>query len=668
MLDILLIGLVLVCLTPADVQAAAIELDPWIGFVDAQDRLKILQDPERIFTIEQVALSSFSSRFEEGVWLQLLLQEGSGVYWVRFTIRRADVKGEEEDWSLLIGQPSMTTMDLYHAADQGLESGERRFVRTSLTGDPELPARTRLFRLPLQGQSERTFFLRLEGRLNSNISIFFCTSQGRALRAVKIGARSGLFHGAIIVIAAFSLFFFIVLRDRSYLWQFLFLASAVFFLLVEHGFAKVHLPGLSNEVVTRFAFFWVGMTVVGFSFFSRSFLNTRRRIPRLDLMILVFSGLGFAISLMSFFAPIGLMGWLVVAGAVLVPFVALIPAGVCWRMGYMEARFYLAAWIVYSVTTPLSSTLFVHSQWSTFLYQTGVVACALLLTIALLDRMRLLRRKQEQLELTARETELQMMRADKMAALGQIIAGVAHEINNPNNFIFFNLPIMKRYLAEMEPLMASKLEAEPDLKVLNMPYEAFIADVYKLLGTMQHGSERITKIVAELKDYVHGGDEEKREPVKIEKIVGQVTALIGKQMIKMVKRFEVDMAPDLPPVLVNPGKLEQVMINLLINAGHAADKDDSRVELIVRAAADDEGFMEIRIEDNGAGIEQSVLEKIFDPFFTTKQRGVGTGLGLSISKKIVEDYGGTLTVHSRLGEGSCFTLSLPLAEQAQPAC
>ena len=126
-------------------------------------------------------------------------------------------------------------------------------------------------------------------------------------------------------------------------------------------------------------------------------------------------------------------------------------------------------------------------------------------------------------------------------------------------------------------------------------------------------------------------------------------------------RLDVDLADDLPPVLMNAGKIEQVLINLLINAGHAADKDESWVKVTARPAVDREGWVEVRVADNGAGIGADKLDKIFEPFFTSKGRDQGTGLGLSISHRIVEEHEGTLTVDSEPGEGACFTVLLPPA-------
>ncbi|MDJ0761634.1 MAG: 7TM diverse intracellular signaling domain-containing protein [Myxococcota bacterium] len=255
--------------------------------------------------------------------------------------------------------------------------------------------------------------------------------------------------------------------------------------------------------------------------------------------------------------------------------------------------------------------------------------------------------------------EQQMFRAEKMASLGQIIAGVAHEINNPNNFVVFNIPILQRYIDSIRPVLDEKAAQDPNLTFLNMPYDMFIEDIYKLLDNMQHGSKRITDIVSELKNYVRSSDVEDKKPEVVNAIISQVMTLVGKQVRKYVKAFEVDVADDLPLVKMNAGKIEQVLINLVINAGHAADKEQSWVRLTAKRSETDAGRVEIQVQDNGAGIPKENQERIFEPFFTTKADESGTGLGLAISHQIIEDHGGSIHVESTLGQGTTFTIRLP---------
>ena len=269
-----------------------------------------------------------------------------------------------------------------------------------------------------------------------------------------------------------------------------------------------------------------------------------------------------------------------------------------------------------------------------------------------------------QVDITERKlAEKRMFHADKMAALGQIMAGIAHEINNPNNFIAFNLPLLKEYIEAVQPVLDDHAGETPDWKVMKMPYDLFIADMYKMVEDMQYGSSRISGIVQELKTYIRSHEKEELSPQDVSAVLEHVKALASKQVQKMVRHFSVVQDDGLPPVMMNTGRIEQVLINLLINAAQAADKPDSRVSLTVRRKTGDPAVVQFIVEDNGAGIPEDVLSHIFDPFFTTKRHDAGTGLGLSISQRIVDEHNGNLSVTSVEGEGSVFTLELPVAPQ-----
>ena len=204
---------------------------------------------------------------------------------------------------------------------------------------------------------------------------------------------------------------------------------------------------------------------------------------------------------------------------------------------------------------------------------------------------------------------------------------------------------------------------DSDFKILNMPYSKWKEDVDKLIENMQYGSARITGIVSELKTYIRSHEEEERRPEYIQPVIDNVMTLVGKQVRKTVKTFDVIVKDSLPKILMDPGKLEQVLINLIINAGQAVDKDDSRVRITVGLSTKNEGYIEILVEDNGIGIPDDIIDKIFDPFFTTKGRESGTGLGLGISQRIIEEHDGTLMVKSKMGVGTTFIIELPIYQE-----
>ncbi len=259
-----------------------------------------------------------------------------------------------------------------------------------------------------------------------------------------------------------------------------------------------------------------------------------------------------------------------------------------------------------------------------------------------------------------KNAQRRMFRAEKMAALGNVMAGVAHEINNPNNFIYFNLPVLREYLQAVRSAIDLYSVENPEFTLMNMPYKNFFDDVFHLLDDLEHGSSRITKIVSELRNYIRGHDEDYKEPGNIATVVQHTLTLVKKHVQKMVKEFEVNVVENLPLVMMNSGKIEQVLINLIINAGHAADKDDSWIRVSAGRDAEHGNMLLLAVEDNGAGISKDILDRIFEPFFTTRARESGIGLGLAISQRIIEEHHGEISVQSTQGQSTCFTVQLPI--------
>ncbi|MHC1743129.1 MAG: ATP-binding protein [Syntrophobacteraceae bacterium] len=259
----------------------------------------------------------------------------------------------------------------------------------------------------------------------------------------------------------------------------------------------------------------------------------------------------------------------------------------------------------------------------------------------------------------AKILERQIFQNEKLAALGLVTSGIAHEINNPNTFIYFNIPILRQYLQELMPILDEHAALHPDFEVLHMAYEDLKADLFKLLENMEHGSQRINKIVRTLKSFVRTRTSEGLQQVDLKQLIDKVVALCHTELRHNVSTFEVLAPGALPPFVTNPEALEQVLLNLLINAIHACDKPDSHVALKVEQGRPEGKGIIIEISDNGSGIEESIRQKIFDPFFTTKSSTIGTGLGLYICHNHVASLGGRIEVESSVGQGTTFRVILP---------
>jgi len=258
----------------------------------------------------------------------------------------------------------------------------------------------------------------------------------------------------------------------------------------------------------------------------------------------------------------------------------------------------------------------------------------------------------------ARLLEKQFLQNQRLASLGFLISGVAHEINNPNSFITFNIPILRDYLLEIFPILDGYAADHPDFEIGKMPYAEFRTDILRLLENIEHGSRRINTIVSGLKEFAGHKDKKEMVETDLRTVLEKALILSRSKINRMVKRVEVITEEDLPRLITNPGTIEQVIINLLINAAQSACREDSWVKLEAKRGEPPQERVIIEVSDNGCGMDEETQEKIFDPFFTTKEPGEGTGLGLSVSHTQIQALGGRIEVESRKGEGSTFRVIL----------
>lgn len=267
--------------------------------------------------------------------------------------------------------------------------------------------------------------------------------------------------------------------------------------------------------------------------------------------------------------------------------------------------------------------------------------------------------EQKRMEEEARLRHLQLIQADKLASLGEVVAGVAHEINNPNNFITYNLPILKKIWAMAEPVLADHAKKSPDWPGRGMEFTDLKQNMAEIIEAIQTGSDRINNVVVNLKDFARQDETLKAEPVRINKMIDKTMTIVGAQARKSVNNIVLNLSDDLPLIMGHFQKLEQVMANLIMNAAHAIpDKKKGRLIISTRYIERLKSVV-IEVEDNGVGMDPETMEKIFDPFYTTKKDRGGTGLGLSVSYSLVMEHNAVIGVHSRPGLGTRFTLILP---------
>ena len=264
----------------------------------------------------------------------------------------------------------------------------------------------------------------------------------------------------------------------------------------------------------------------------------------------------------------------------------------------------------------------------------------------------------------------QLVHSEKMASLGQLAAGVAHEINNPIGFILSNQRIMQDYVADLnglhqklnQLLVKDEVSSDEIRQVLDeYDIEFLLEDIAAVSKDNEEGAEKVSDIVNSLKSFSHSAEVEFRELDIYDCI--QKSLKVVANVLKSQRDVKVNVPEQLPVVMGSASQIQQVLINLLVNAAQATGVYGS----IVVSAMERGHCLDIAVTDDGCGMDEHTISRLFTPFFTTKEVGVGTGLGLSVSHGIVEAHGGEILVTSEPGKGSTFTVVLPCQNAALPA-
>lgn len=292
----------------------------------------------------------------------------------------------------------------------------------------------------------------------------------------------------------------------------------------------------------------------------------------------------------------------------------------------------------------------------------------------------LLYRQSIEQELMARNAELmkvnqdlssaqnQLMQSEKMVSIGQLAAGVAHEINNPIGYIFSNIGSLEKYVDTLFDMLRfyesiehqiSSVDAKEQLKKMKEQCELsyLIEDIPELIGQSKEGIDRVRKIVQDLKDFSRVDSNLEWQWTNLHPGFDSTLNVVNNEV-----KYKADVIKnygDIPDIECLPSQINQVILNLVVNASHAMGDDRGTITLTTLREDD---HVIIKVEDNGSGIPPELLTRIFDPFFTTKPIGKGTGLGLSLSYGIIQKHHGELTVESRLGIGTCFKIRLPIQQ------
>jgi len=256
------------------------------------------------------------------------------------------------------------------------------------------------------------------------------------------------------------------------------------------------------------------------------------------------------------------------------------------------------------------------------------------------------------------ESQQQLQQSQKMETLGTLVAGVAHEINNPLNLIMYNIPLLKKIWVDFLPILIERKKIEPEQKFGGFAYEFLEDNLIQLVADMELATHRVAKTVSDLKNFSKQSNVAEKTPMRLNSAVNNALRLAQTTLRKSSVHVNLKLVDDLPRIEGNLQSIEQIILNILINAVQAIDHNQGEIEITSGFQVKD-GRVFIKIKDNGKGIAAAMADKIFLPFVTDKQKEGGTGLGLSVTYSLVKAHQGDIIFDTRPGQGTSFTVYLP---------
>ena len=290
----------------------------------------------------------------------------------------------------------------------------------------------------------------------------------------------------------------------------------------------------------------------------------------------------------------------------------------------------------------------------------GILGTVILLSGLIVWQGMRVERERRKAEEQFRVQQEQLFQAAKMASVGTLVSGVAHEINNPTTSILLNAPLLATVWERMMATAETGSCIGPDFQVQGLSLPDLQERIPRLLRGIEDSALRIRSIVTDLKDFARQSPSELSDDVNLSVAAEKASRLVANLVQKATDGFSIDLKPDLPMFRGNLQRVEQVIINLIVNASQARNPGE-RLEIALRTGFDDASrSVFVEVKDSGTGISPEMADQVTDPFFTTRRTEGGTGLGLAISARIISDHGGTLDFIPNPGGGTTARVTFPL--------
>ena len=568
-----------------------------------------------------------------------------------------------------------------------------------------------IFDLSVPEGGSKTYYMRVKSaeQVILPISVNEPTSLWQFLGRENV--LSGLFIGAIIIMFLYNLFIYFSVRDKSYLYYVIYVVSVGLTQIGIKGFTFQYLWGNSPAFELKSVVVFACIGAIAALLFTKIFLDTPLRARRFDKVLTGIIVLLSISLLLTLVGKIQIGFQLMQVSTTLFAFSLIIVSAIVMYSGYRPARFVFFSWSILLVGaiifTLKDNGVLPYNTFTSYSMQAASIIEMALLSFGLADRINILKREKEasqaealtiakeneriireqnvilELKVNERTHELnesledlkqaqsQLVESEKMASLGQLTAGIAHEINNPINFVTSNINPLKRDVEMILDVMTTiENVSQSDISVADkkkqieeykeeIDFDYLVMEIRHLIKGIHEGASRTAEIVKGLKIFSRLDEDDLKKTDINEGI--ESTLVIANNLlngkIKVITEYG-----GLPLVECYAGKLNQVFLNILSNAIYAVDKkfgNEHGGEIKISTAID-EGNIVIKIADNGTGMTDTAMKKIFEPFFTTKDVGEGTGLGMSIAYNTIKKHNGQILVNSELDKGTEFILRIPV--------
>jgi signal transduction histidine kinase len=612
----------------------------------------LLEDPSSRLSIDEV--QALDAHFTPSLKAVPSFGFSDSAWWARIDL--AHNVTQDQLWLLELAYAPLQHIDVF-LVDNGKTVSHQVGGSAVAVGNRPFLHRTHVFPLQLSSGENGTLYIRIAGESSLSLPLTLWRADAFARASSQQMTVLGAYIGVMVALMLYNLFIFNAVRDVTYALYVAFLGAFGLFACSVNGIAATYFwPATSTSGTTPIAIFASLATLMGCAF-SYSFLQVYSQgkwIKSIMGFAIFLGALNVVVSLtLSYKVAIHLL----VVDTCVIIIVLLGTASTMLHRGFTSARYYLLAWImlligvfayVLKTTGIIPVTLFTE-----YGIQFGSALEAILLSVALAARMRTLREENAQ-------AQRRILEQEKMANLGLLSAGVAHEINNPNNFVSVSAQTLEARLQEFEIMLADMADEDEDIK---QAFRERFAGFYQQLGLVREGSERIKGIVKGMRAASRNDASQEKTSFDPCETLKSTLELV-RPTYRQHTSFDTSGLGTQISVEGYPSQLAQVFTNLLVNACHAIEerqKIETHYEGRVFLRSDIDGSqLLIHVTDNGCGMPEDVQKRLFEPFFTTKGADKGTGLGMGICRGIIERHGGKLLVNSTEGEGTTMTVSLPI--------